>query len=35
MDYWYECMGISKATNYTDSWHEWLVKQGFMEATND
>ena len=31
MDYWYDCMGISKVTNYTDAWHEWLIKQGFIK----
>lgn len=30
MDYWYDCMGISKATNYTDGWHEWLIKHRFI-----
>lgn len=30
MDYWYECMGISKAINYTDAWSKWLVKQDFI-----
>lgn len=36
MNDWYECMGISKATNYTDAWNEWLIKQGFIkEIIND